>query len=62
MAAPPAMQRRRKCAEEIFGLLKTVGLMRKTRHRGTPPVDWMFTFALAVYNLVRLRNLTAQTA
>jgi Transposase DDE domain len=36
-------QRRRKRVEEIFGWLKTVGLMRKTRHRGTRRVDWMFT-------------------
>src|SRR5207247_2546531 len=54
-------QRRRKRVEEIFGWLKTVGLMRKTRHRGTRRVDWMFTFTLAVYNLVRIRNLTSQT-
>src|SRR5213594_873802 len=54
-------QRRRKRVEEIFGWLKTVGLMRKTRHRGTRRVDWMFTFALAAYNLVRIRNLTTQT-
>src|SRR5438445_642548 len=54
-------QPRRKRVEEIFGWLKTVGLMRKTRHRGTRRVDWMFTFALAAYNLVRIRNLTAQT-
>ena len=54
-------QHRRKRVEEIFGWLKTVGLMRKTRHRGTRRVDWMFTFALAAYNLVRIRNLTAQT-
>src|SRR2546425_1174470 len=54
-------QRRRKRVEEIFGWLKTVGLMRKTRHRGTRRVDWMFTFALAAYNLVRIRTLTAST-
>ena len=45
--------------EEIFGWLKTVGLMRKVRHRGTDRVDWMFVFACAIYNLVRIRNLTA---
>jgi transposase len=55
-------QRRRKRVEEIFGWLKTIGLMRKTRHRGTRRVDWMFTFALAAYNLVRIRNLTKQAA
>src|SRR5438132_377217 len=55
-------QRRRKRVEEIFGWLKTIGLMRKTRHRGTRRVDWMFTFALAAYNLVRIRTLTTQSA
>ena len=53
-------QRRRKRIEEIFGWLKTVGLLRKTRHRGVARVGWMFTFALAVYNLVRLRALAAE--
>jgi IS5 family transposase len=53
-------QRKRKLIEEVFGWLKTVGLMRKLRHRGTPRVDWMLTFATAVYNLVRIRNLTEQ--
>jgi transposase len=52
-------QRKRKRIEEIFGWLKTIGLMRQTRHRGVDRVDWMFTFATAVYNLVRIRNLTA---
>jgi DDE family transposase len=52
-------QRRRKRIEEIFGWLKTVGLLRKTRHRGVARVGWMFTFGLAVYNLVRLRTLAA---
>jgi IS5 family transposase len=55
-------QRKRKRVEEIFGWLKTIGMMRKTRHRGLPRVDWVFTFALAAYNLVRIRNLTAVPA
>ena len=50
-------QRMRKRVEEIFGWLKTVGMTRKVRHRGLPRVDWVFTFALAAYNLVRIRNL-----
>ena len=50
-------QRCRKRVEEIFGWLKTVGLMRKTRHRGCARVGWMFTFTTAVYNLVRMRTL-----
>jgi len=52
-------QRKRKRIEEVFGWLKTVGLMRKVRHRGSRKVGWMFTFAAAVYNLVRMRNLAA---
>jgi transposase len=52
-------QRKRKCVEEIFGWLKTVGLLRKLRYRGVARVSWMFTFAAAVYNLVRMRTLAA---
>ena len=55
-------QRKRKRMEEIFGWLKTVGGLRKTRHREVEPVNWMFTFALAAYNLVRMRNLQAANA
>jgi transposase len=55
-------QRRRKRIEEVFGWIKTVGLMRKTRHRGSRRVGWMFTFTAAVYNLVRMRNLAAAVA
>jgi len=54
-------QRCRKKVEEIFGWLKTVGLMRKTRHRGVARVGWMFRFTTAVYNLVRMKNLELQT-
>ena len=50
-------QRKRKRVEEIFGWIKTVGLMHKTRHRGLARVGWMFTFTAAAYNLVRIRNL-----
>lgn len=50
-------QRKRKRVEEIFGWLQTIGLMRKTRHRGLARVGWMFTFTAAAYNLVRIRNL-----
>ena len=52
-------QRKRKCVEEIFGWMKTVGLLRETRYRGGVRVGWMFTFAAAVYNLVRMRTLAA---
>ncbi len=50
-------QRKRKRIEEVFGWLKTVGALRKTRHRGIFKVGWVFTFAAAAYNLVRMRNL-----
>lgn len=50
-------QRKRKRIEEIFGWMKTVGGMRKLRHRGLELVGWMFTLAAASYNLVRIRNL-----
>ena len=55
-------QRKRKRVEEVFGWLKTIALQRKTRFRGPERVGWMFTFAAAAYNLVRMRNLMAQTA
>jgi len=55
-------QQKRKRIEEIFGWVKTVGGLRKTRHRGLERVGWIFTFALAAYNLVRMRNLAAAAA
>jgi len=51
-------QRARKRVEEIFGWLKSVALLRQTRHRGRAQVGWMFVFGLAAYNLIRIRNLT----
>ena len=53
-------QRKRKRVEEVFGWMKTIALQRKTRFRGPDRVGWMFTFAAAAYNLVRMRNLLAQ--
>ncbi len=50
-------QRKRKRVEEVFGWIKTVGMMRKTRHRGRERVEWMFTLATAAYNLVRMKNM-----
>ena len=52
-------QRKRKLVEQVFGWLKTVGGLRKLRHRGIERVDWQLTFAATAYNLVRLRNLGA---
>ena len=55
-------QYKRKRVEEIFGWMKTVATMRKTRHRGRAKVDWMFTFAAAAYNLIRMRNILVEPA
>src|SRR5207237_7357864 len=55
-------QKKRQRIEECFGWLKTVALLRKVRHRGVCKVDWIFSFACAAYNLVRMRNLAAVPA
>jgi transposase len=47
----------RKRVEEIFGWMKTTGVLRKTRHRGLERVECDFTLAAAAYNLVRMRTL-----
>src|ERR1700722_9842057 len=49
--------RGRKRIEEVFGWIKTAGGLRKTRHRGTALVGWMFTLTAAAYNLVRIPKL-----
>ncbi len=53
-------QRKRKRIDECFGWLQTIALLRKVRHRGILKVGWVFTFAAAAYNLVRMRNLVIQ--
>jgi transposase len=58
-AAYKISQRKRKRIEECFGWLKTIAGLRKVRHRGVCKVNWIFTFACAAYNLVRMRNLAA---
>ncbi len=54
-------QRKRKCVEQVFGWGKTVGPIRKAKHRGVKRVGWMFTFTQAAYNLVRMRPLLCPT-
>ena len=54
-------QVKRKLVEQAFGWGKTVGLMRKMRHRGKPLVSWFTTLSMAAYNLIRIRNLVAAT-
>ena len=55
-------QQRRKLVEQVFGWMKTVGGLRKLRHRGGELVDWIVTFAAAAYNLIRLRTLLTRPA
>jgi len=55
-------QQKRKLVEQGFGWMKTIGGLRKLRHRGGPLVDWVFTFTAAAYNSVRLRRLLEVTA
>ncbi len=50
-------QKKRKRVEECFGWLKDIALLRKLKHRGLFRVAWIFTFAAAAYNLVRMRKL-----
>src|SRR6185437_15245058 len=55
-------QQKRKLVEQGFGWMKTIGGLRKLRHRGGPLVTWIFTFTAAAYNIVRLRRLLGATA
>lgn len=57
-----ASPRIRKRIEEVFGWMKTVGVLRKTRHRGAGRVGWMFPFVAVADNLVRLPKLLAGAA
>jgi transposase len=50
-------QRRRKCVEEIFGWMKTVGGARKLRYIGVERNQLWAEFTTAAYNLVRLAKL-----
>jgi hypothetical protein len=52
--------RKRKWIERCFAWIKGPGGGHKTRFRGTRRVEWNFTFAAAVYNLVRLSRLAPQ--
>ena len=50
-------QKKRKRIEECFGWMKDIALLRKLKHRGLSKGGWIFSFAAAAYNLVRLRKL-----
>jgi transposase len=53
---------KRKRIEEPFGWIKTVGGLRKTRHRGRGLVEWFFVLTACAYNLVRIPKILAATA
>ena len=53
-------QQKRKLVEQSFGWMKTIGGLRKLRHRGGRLVDWIFTFSAAAYNIVRMRRLLSE--
>jgi hypothetical protein len=55
-------QRIRKRIEEGFGWMKTIAGIRKPKYRGRELMAWIFTFAAAAYNLIRLPKLLAQPA
>ena len=50
-------QCKRKLIESLFGWIKCVAGLRKTKFRGRRRVGWMFTWAAAVSNLIRLAKL-----
>ena len=50
-------QRARKRVEEIFGWMKTVGGLRRTRYRGVERTGLVGYVVAAAYNLVRLATL-----
>lgn len=52
-------QRKRKPIEQAFGWMKTIGLLRKLRHRGGELVDWVVTSTATAFNLTRMRTLRA---
>jgi hypothetical protein len=48
----------RKRIEEIFGWMKTVGGLRRTRYRGLERIDFTCYLVATANNLVRLARLT----
>ena len=55
-------QRARKRVEEIFGWMKTVGGLRKTRYRGVQRTQLCTYLVAAAYNLIRMAKLVPAPA
>lgn len=54
-------QRKRKRIEEIFGWMKTIGGLRKSRFVGRAKTQLAAYLVGAAYNLLRMRNLSASS-
>ena len=52
--------RRRKMIEEAFGWIKTVGGLRKTRHKGLAKLSGQALLCFAAYNLTRMMNIVGK--
>lgn len=50
-------QSKRKLVEKIFGWMKVVAGLRKTKFRGRRRVHWMFSLGAAAFNLIRMAKL-----
>ena len=48
--------------EEVFGWMKTVGGLRRTRYRGGARAQFAGYLVAAAYNLVRLTRLVPRAA
>lgn len=55
-------QEKRKRVEKVFGWIKIVAGLRKTKFRGRRRVDWSFQLAAAAMNLIRLAKLLPATS
>jgi transposase len=55
-------QHARPRIEPAFGWLKNIAWMRKVKLRGLANVDWLFVFASAAFNLLRLPKLLPRLA
>ena len=55
-------QHARPRIEPAFGWLKTIAWMRKVKLRGLAKVNWLFVFATAAFNLMRLPRLLPRPA
>jgi Transposase DDE domain len=50
-------QTKGKLVEKIFGWMKVVAGLRKTKFRGRRRVDWIFSLGAAAFNLIRMVKL-----